>query len=62
MSEKINKDLTNDNDIQLFTGEEIKEVYELGRIHEKKGSDCTGEIIRDTWVRAHILNKNIKWV
>ena len=44
-----------------FNIDDIKEVYEIGRNHEKNKSTCTGEEIKLTWLRAYILNGKIKW-
>ena len=44
-----------------FSADDIKEVYEIGRVHEKNQSDCTSQIIKDAWVSADGLYRNIKW-
>jgi hypothetical protein len=44
-----------------FSIQDIKDAYDLGRAHERNGSDCTSEIVGNAWLRAEILNKNIKW-
>ena len=44
-----------------FSADDIKEVYEIGRAHENNKSDCTSQMIKDAWVRADDLYRNIKW-
>ena len=48
-------------DVMSFSADDIKEVYEIGRMHEKNGSDCTSEQIKNAWVRADDLYKNLKF-
>jgi hypothetical protein len=45
----------------FFTADDIKYAYELGRIHQKNKSDCTSEEIKDSWLQADRMNRNIKW-
>lgn len=45
----------------FFTADDIKYVYELGRVHQKNKSVCTSEEIKHSWLQADRLNRNIKW-
>lgn len=44
-----------------FSSDDIKEVYEIGRGHEKNRSDCTSEMIKKAWGKADNMYKNINW-
>jgi len=44
-----------------FSADDIKEVYEIGRAHEKNKSDCTSQMIKDAWIMGDDLYRNIKW-
>lgn len=52
--------LCNDNKKISFTADDIKEVYELGRAHEKNNSDCTSDMIKTAWIKACKWAK-LKW-
>ena len=43
-----------------FTADNIKDVYDIGRAHEKNNSDCTSDIIKEAWVKANDLYHNLK--
>lgn len=44
-----------------FSIEDIKDAYNLGRTHERNGSEFTAEDIADVWLKADDLYKSINW-
>ena len=67
----VSKEITSDeavrqmfelfDEVGCFDGDVIKEVYEIGRSHERNGSDCTSEMIRNAWVWSDKIYRNLKW-
>lgn len=49
------------SETHIFTADDIKEAYELGRVHEEKNSDCTGDIVKKVYLESDKLHKSIKW-
>jgi len=44
-----------------FSGDDLKEVYELGRTHEKNKSGVTGDDIKEVWINADKCVNDIEW-
>lgn len=44
-----------------FDIDDIKDVYEIGRAHEKNKSTCTSDEIREAWLESNRMYRYIKW-
>lgn len=49
------------SETQRFTADDIKDAYELGRVHEEKNSDCNGDIVKKVYLESDKLHKSINW-
>jgi len=45
----------------FFTIDDLQYIYELGRAHQENKSICTSKEIRNSWLWADRINRNIKW-
>ncbi len=51
----------NMHDSPIFSIDDIKEVYDIGRAHELNGVECTSSEIGKIWTKVDYFNRNIKW-